>query len=364
MEMKPYLPAMLPLKHVAWEKFISLVGQANYQLALFEGILKGIANPSVFLAPLTSREAVISSRIEGTVVTLEELYKYEVTQQASEARIEDIKEVANYRRSLQFAVEWLEKKPITLNLLRRLHETLLGGVRGQNKALGEFRRIQNYIGQKGTGEEGVTYVPPAPEHVSELLSNFEKYIHTDERDPLVQLAIIHAQFELIHPFLDGNGRIGRILVPLFLFSKGLLSSPVFYISAHLDANRDTYIDRLAAISHDGDWDSWISFFLRALIEQAKENADKAQKVLLLYEQMKERVVKATGSRHSMRVLDAMFNRPVFDTSTFVAESKIPRRSAIRVIGALEENELVYVLRSGKGRRSSLMFFWELLKIVD
>jgi len=247
--MKPYKTIKLPLTSVNWAEHVSLIGQANAELARFDGLLSGIVNPVVLLSPLTTQEAVLSSRIEGTQATLEEVLEYEAD---SRGKIEssknaDIQEIINYRRAMGYAVEELKNRPLCLNLILELHRILLNSVRGRNKAPGEFRRIQNYIGPPGCSIKNATFVPPSVDLLPSSLDNWEKFLHYDEKDRLVPLAIAKAQFELIHPFLDGNGRIGRMLVPVFLYEKGLLSNPMFYLSAYLEEHRDIYYEKLRAI---------------------------------------------------------------------------------------------------------------------
>jgi Fic family protein len=250
--MKPYIPEKLPTKSLDWSLLVRFVGQANSALARFDGILQGIVNPNVLLSPLTTQEAVLSSKIEGTQATLEEVLEYEAAPR-EDGKSEDIHEILNYRRAMRMAVDSLKDRPISLNLLKEIQFLLLDSVRGKDKGRGEFRTSQNWIGRPGCKMEEASYVPPPPLQVMEFLDNLEKYVRFDEEDRLVQMAIIHAQFEIIHPFLDGNGRVGRILVPLFLFEKGQLSSPMFYLSTYLEAHREVYYDRLQAISRDGDW---------------------------------------------------------------------------------------------------------------
>jgi len=259
--MEPYIPDRLPLDTIDWEMHVSLIGKANAALARYDGILLGIVNPQILLSPLTTREAVLSSRIEGTQASLEEVLQYEADvgeQPESEARmdtpaINDIHEVINYRKAMGAAVEKLKERPIGINTIRDLHRILLTGVRGRNRDPGEIRRIQNYIAPPGTPIERATFIPPTPPMIMDALSDWEDYLHSEEKDALVQLAILKAQFELIHPFLDGNGRIGRMLVPLILYHKGILSSPMFYISAYLERDRDIYYDRLLSISPGKRW---------------------------------------------------------------------------------------------------------------
>ena len=260
--MKPYIPDTLPLQNIDWVKFVNLIGKANAELARYDGILQGIINPHVLLSPLTTKEAVLSSRIEGTQASLVEVFEFEASKQADiqTEKQKDIQEIINYRKSMGIAVNWLAKKPITINMIKEVHSILLDSVRGKDKGRGRFRTVQNWIGRPGTSIEQAEYVPPEPMRIMEFLSNFEKYIHYEEKDILVQLAIVHAQFEIIHPFVDGNGRVGRILIPLFLYEKRLLSLPMFYISEYFETNRDEYYDRLKAITSEKRWEEWIEFF--------------------------------------------------------------------------------------------------------
>ena len=215
--MKPFVPEELPIKKVEWEALIPLIGTANRSIAQYEGVLYGVPNPEVLLSPLTTQEAVLSSKIEGTQATLGEVLKFEAGEEPTEeTRRQDIREIINYRRALIAAERELKTRPFNLNLLLRLHQILLEGVRGQNKARGQFRKVQNWIGSPGSPIDKAQFVPPEPLLLNGYLDNWEKYYHADRPDALVQLAVVHAQFEIIHPFVDGNGRLGRILVPLYL----------------------------------------------------------------------------------------------------------------------------------------------------
>ena len=363
--MKPYIAEQLPLQNLDWVRFVSLIGNANAELARYDGILQSILNPHILLSPLTTKEAVLSSRIEGTQATLEEVLEFEASQKThiTSEREKDIQEIINYRKSIRFAVDWLEKKPITLNLIKEIHGILLDSVRGRNKSRGAFRKVQNWIGRPGTPLEQADYVPPEPMHLTENLSNLEKYIHYDEKDRLVQLAVIHAQFEIIHPFLDGNGRLGRILVPLFLYEKRLLGSPMFYISEYLEANRDEYYDRLNIITKDKKWEEWIEFFLKATIEQSKKNSQKAKAILELYETKKERIQKVTRSQFVIKVLDTLFAKPIFSSTDFIRDSSIPKASAMRILTSLERDNIITVLRKGSGRKANIFIFNKLIEAI-
>lgn len=362
--MKPYVPEGLPLSSVDWVRFITLIGQANAELARYDGILQGVLNPYVLLSPLTTKEAVISSKIEGTQASLEEVLKYEASPDAKVEKYDDIQEIINYRKAMQFAVQWLKQKPITLNLIKEMHGILLDSVRGKDKSRGSFRTGQNYIGKPGISIEQARYVPPSPLILKDCLDNFEKYFHYDEKDRLVQLAIVHAQFEIVHPFMDGNGRLGRILIPLFLYEKNVLRSPMFYISEYLETNRDEYYDRLLAVSNEKKWNDWIEFFLKAIVAQAKANSVRAKKILELYDVKKERITKATHSQYVIKILDTLFKRPILSSSDFIKASGIPKRSALWLLHILKKEKIVSVLRKSSGRRPELLGFNKLIEVIE
>jgi Fic family protein len=374
MTQQPYIPDILPLKTIDWERHVSLIGKANAALARYDGILLGMVNPQVHLSPLTTREAVLSSRIEGTQASLEEVLQYEADVGDSSlekdkglpesSQVRDIHEIINYRKAMGTAVEKMAGRPFGINTIRELHRILLAGVRGRYKDPGEIRRIQNYIAPPGTPIDQATFIPPSPEIIMDALSNWEDYLYETEKDPLVQLAILKAQFELIHPFLDGNGRIGRMLVPIILYHKKILSQPMFYISSYLERNRDVYYERLLAISRDGDWNGWISFFLEALVMQSEENSRKARAILELYNRMKLQIPEILHSQYSIRAVDAIFTRPIFKSRDFAEISGIPGKTAPRIVQELKDRGLLTVLREGRGQISAIYMFAELIDITE
>ena len=277
--MGPYVPDALPLANLDYARIIRKVGPANASLARYDGLLQGIVNASVLLSPLTNNEAVLSSKIEGTQATVDEVLEYEAGMEFGGEKIEDIQEVVNYRKALMLGKEALAERPITLALIRQLHGILMDSVRGSNKSPGAFRVEQNWIGSPGCTIEQASFVPPSLLQLLDHLQAFETYLGIEDFDTLVQSAIVHAQFELIHPFKDGNGRIGRLMIPLFLYQKRALASPMFYLSEYLESHRELYYARLRAISQDGDWTGWIEFFLDAIIAQAHSNTDKVREIM-------------------------------------------------------------------------------------
>ncbi len=363
--MKPYVPRLLSIEKLDWKPFIKFIGPANAALARYDGMLQAVINPRVLLSPLTTQEAVLSSKIEGTQATLEEVLAFEGASQIprQESRQNDITEILNYRRAMDYAIDELKTRPMNLNLINRIHHILLDSVRGKDRARGEFRTIQNWIGKSGSTIDNATYVPPEPLKVSGCMSNLERYIHFREDDCLVQLAIVHAQFEIIHPYLDGNGRVGRILMPLFLYEKKMLSSPMFYLSAYLEAHREEYYARLLAVSKDNDWLGWISFFLKAILEQAQVNTAKTKAILDLYEVKKEKVSAVTRSRYAIKAVDTLFRTPILTTTRFIAESEIPKITAMRILQVLEKNKIIEIVRPAGGSMPSVYMFSKLVRIV-
>lgn len=323
--MRPFVPAKLPISDVHWEPLIPLIAKANRSLAYFDGVLQGIANPSLLLSPMTTQEAVLSSRIEGTRATLGDVLKFGAGEEPPQPeRKLDIFEIRNYQKALQKGEHELKQKPFNLNLLKTLHSVLLDSIRGRDKARGQFRTIQNWIGSPGTPIEKADFVPPSPTELVAYLDNWEKYYHMERPDAIVQLGVIHAQFEIIHPFLDGNGRVGRMLIPLFLYEKGILSRPLFYLSAYLEKHRDIYVDKLRQLGiKEGAWNEWIAFFLRAVDEQTQLNSEKAQAMIALHRDLKSRVIDLTHSQFAVPLLDAMFETPVFRSSSFRNKPKMP-----------------------------------------
>ncbi len=366
--MKPFVPQRLPIEVIKWEPLIPLIGHANRSLALYDGILYGVPNPEVLLSPMTTQEAVLSSRIEGTQATLGEVLKFEAGEEPKLAsRRDDILEILNYRKALRHTEAALQIRPFNLNLLLELHNILLSSVRGQDKARGSFRKTQNWIGPHGSPIEQADFVPPDPMYVERALDNWETYYHADQPDPIVQLAIVHAQFEIIHPFLDGNGRIGRILIPLFLFEKELLSRPMFYLSAYLEQHRDEYVERLRALGQEPDaWNEWIAFFLRALNEQSRDNADKARAIIDLYARLKERVIAHMHSQYVVPLLDQIFERPIFQIKhlSFAGDHQPSRQTIFSLLRTFREAGILKVARARRGRRAQVLVFAELMNLCE
>ncbi len=361
--MEPFVPHKLPLENIDWTRHIRKISSANRALATYAGILQSMINPAILLSPLVSNEAVLSSKIEGTQATLQEVLEFEASPNKPNPKYDDIQEIINYRTSMAYAVNWLETRPANLNMLKQVHQILLDSVRGQNKNKGFFRKIQNWIGKPGCSMKEATYIPPNPEILMDCLTNFENYYHFDEKDKLVQLAIIHAQFEIIHPFLDGNGRIGRMLIPLFLFEHKLIDRPMFYISQYFENHREEYYSKLNHITLNHDWNSWINFFLDAVTHQADDNSKKAKDILNLYEEKKQEISELTRSHFIYNLVDTLFKMPIFNTTDFAETSDIPHSSLKRLLKILTDNEIITILEQGKGANPTVYLFSKLFEIV-
>jgi len=336
-------------------------------VARYDGTLSAIPNAAVLLSPLTTQEAVLSSRIEGTQATMGEVLEYEARGDTSDSgsdREADIWEVLNYRKAMRTAVDMLNGIPLCQRLIRETHKILLNSVRGNGKSPGEYRRIPNWIGPHGCSIEEASFVPIVAQKLPEAMSRWERYIHEDAPDLLVQLGILHAEFEALHPFLDGNGRLGRMCVPLFMYSKKLISGPMFYISAFFEAHRDEYYERLLTVSRDGDWTGWSEFFLKAVQIQAEENLRKTNAILELYNRMKHQFAELTRSQYAIHALDWIFDRPIFKSSDFVRNVGIPNSTAKRILGVLKNENILKTLHEGSGRRAAILAFIELLNIAE
>lgn len=363
-----YHEGNFPPEQLEWERLIPLIGPANTAVARYDGILSALPNAEVLLSPLTTQEAVLSSKIEGTQATMGEVLEFAANERGKDypaAKRNDIQEVLNYRRALRHAMALLQKLPISNRVLLETHKVLLDSVRGHGKAPGAFRRVPNWIGPAGCTVETARYVPISAEKLPEAMGRLEAYIHVDAvPDKLVQLALIHAEFEALHPFLDGNGRLGRMLVPLFLWQAGLIRAPMLYVSSFFEAHRDTYYDRLLAVSRDNNWTGWCVFFMEAVIQQATENSDKATRILKLYNDKKSELVALTHSRYSLHALDWIFEQPIFSSSDFVGSANIPAPTARRILAGFREAGLLKILVEPSGRRAGVYAFSELLNIAE
>lgn len=275
-----------------------------------------MVNAHILVQPFIHQEAVLSSRIEGTQASMADLYAYEAGQLPLLPGLaappdSDVREVANYVRALQYGLTRREELPVSLRLLRELHERLMEGVRGEKAYPGEFRRSQNWIGPPGAALAEARFVPPPVPEMQEALGALEKYLHGDDTyPPLIRLAFVHYQFEAIHPFVDGNGRIGRLLLALLLADWEMLSQPLLYLSAHFERHRRQYYDLLLSVSEEGAWRDWVVFFLHGVAEQAREAGVRIKRLQDLHQSWRERLEKTRAAVSALRLTEQLFVQPV------------------------------------------------------
>jgi Fic family protein len=360
----PFTPTKLPVS-IDYVELMRYVVGAHRALASMNATLKHIPNTELFTRTFTTKEAVLSSRIEGTVATLSEVLAYEADGDEDPRKIDDILEVLNYRRALEFGISHIEAdNPLTENFIKKMHGILLQRGRGQNKSPGDFRKIQVYIGAPGSKIEDARYIPPEPQNIIPAITNLVNYVNNDdERDHLVRAAVAHYQFEAIHPFLDGNGRVGRLLIMLQLLKGGVLGHPNLYLSEYFEANRSDYYDTLNAVSTKGDYTGWIRFFLAGIEEQAHSVETTALAIMDLYDRYKQKV-EAINSKYAVVALDAIFKRPVFDAATLAKESGISNNKTLHtMINKFLELGYVSVLNPNI-KRGKLYIFQELIDLTS
>ena len=313
----------------------TLLSQADRALGRLDGSITTLPNPDLFVMMYVRKEAVLSSQIEGTQSSLQDLL-------AAEAKIfsdttpRDVDEVINYVKAMNHGLKRLQQLPVSVRLIREIHAILLKNVRGRHAAPGELRRSQNWLGPGGCTLTEATFVPPPPEIIPEVLGQWEKFLHADDPLPvLIKIGLAHAQFETIHPFLDGNGRLGRLLITFLLTERGVLQKPVLYLSHYFKRHRQDYYDHLQNIRDAGDWEAWLAFFLRGIADVSNEAAQTVRRILLLREDHRlaitQKLGRAAGNGH--RVLDRLFQRPVVTVkdiqnitgTTYVAANQLVKR---------------------------------------
>lgn len=314
-----FVPNPLPPPIEYDSETVDLLSDADRGLGRLAGIGQLLPNPHLLIEPYIRREAVLSSRIEGTRASLSDLLYFEAAEEEP-PRAPDVREVQNYVRALEYGLVRLERLPISLRLVREIHAQLMQGVRGEERRPGEFRQNQNWIGPPGCSLTEATFVPPPIPEMNEALGEWEKFLHEAKGiPPLVQCALLHYQFEAIHPFLDGNGRVGRLLIIFFLCERRHLPQPLLYLSAFFEQYRDEYYGRLLDVSKSGDWMGWIKFFLRGIAAQASASAEDAQRFIALQQRYKTLFQQRKASPTAMAIMDELFLNP------YVTATRLTRR---------------------------------------
>ena len=337
------------------------MSKADLSLGRLSGLGQVLPNPNLLVVPYVRREAVLSSRIEGTQSSLSDLFYYEATEEPARGS-SDVREVANYVRAMQHGLDRLNELPLSLRLLREIHARLVEGVRGRELTPGEYRRSQNWVGPPGCTLDGAIYVPPTVTDMHSALGALEGFLHSRPDIPLlVQCALVHYQFEAIHPFLDGNGRIGRLLTTFLLCERGTLPQPLLYLSAYFERLRSEYYDRLLAVSQSGDWTGWIGFFLRGVEEQARDAIECGNRILKLQRQYQEKLTKLGVPPNYLRVADELFANPYCTVSSLARKLSVSFPTAAAATRKLEE---LGIVREVTGRpRNKVYLAEELLRAV-
>lgn len=361
---KPFIPELLP-PTLSVVSLIPKIATAHAVIARFDESLAHLPNPRIIQRAVGTKEAVLSSRIEGTQVTLDEVFFFDAegdTEEKTQKQM-DYREVINYRRALAEGVRLLEKRPLTENVVKELHAILLDSVRGNDRAPGELRKQQVYIGRPGAGIGEATFIPAPPQEIPRLFSDLEKFVHEDATfDEVVKAAIVHFQFESIHPFLDGNGRIGRLLIPLMMYQNGLTKYPNIFVSEYLEEHRPEYYARLNAVSESGRWIEWIEFFLDAVIEQTSRTHSRVQKIEEAYLDLQKRASEF-NSIYAHAFIDAIFQLPRFRMNTIrtMISAKTPQ-SMYSLLEKLLKADIVQDLSPNQSR-NKIYGFKTLLDII-
>ncbi len=323
-----FVPNPLP-PIIQWTPdLININTEAERELSRLSALIGNFPFPQLLIPSFIRSEAVISSRIEGTKASLADLYAFEISQLSFIEKTDDVREVYNYVEALQYGLERIKSFPVSLRLICELHEKLMNGVRGGTLTPGEFRRSQNWIGSYSSTLVTATYVPPPVDEMTKALGDLERFIHAEfDIPPLIRAALIHYQFEAIHPFLDGNGRVGRLLVALLLSEWGLMSNPMLNLSEYIERYRQQYYDLLLEVSQKGSWQDWIKFFLRGIRDQSRNGVNRLEVLQVLRTNFEPLVAANRNPKRMASVIDFLFSRPILSVKQLAVELTIPVKTA-------------------------------------
>ena len=355
--LKAFVPDPIPREVNIDSGLIYRLDEASRAVATLAGAGETIPNPHLLIRPFMRREAVLSSRIEGTQASLSDLFMFE----ASGVQRKDVVEVVNYIRALETGLELLDELPISLRLVNQLHERLLRGVRGRGKQPGVLRNEQVWIGSEGTSIGEARFVPPPPSYVRDLMLDWEHFVNeTGNLPPLIQCALMHYQFEAIHPYLDGNGRVGRLLIVLFLCAKQVLSTPLLYLSVYFESNRDQYYEQLLNVSATGNWGPWLDYFLRGVTEQSIDALRRVRRLRELQERYRQMLQVKRGSGNTLRLAEELFASPYLTTPKAADTLGITQAGARRILERLVNHG---VLQEVEGTWPRLFFAEEIMDAI-
>lgn len=359
-----YHEGKFPPKNLDWERLATPIAKATNALARYDSYLSIIPDSSILVSPMLVQEAVTSSRIEGTHATVSDVLVYEAGGgDFSPSQNDDVLEVVNYRRALAHAETMLEDIPLSGRVLKEAHAILLQNVRGKYKSPGRYRNDQNWIGKSSKIEEA-RYIPIAPDKLEDGMARWERYINDDEVPSLIKVSVAHAEFESLHPFRDGNGRMGRMIVPLMLREEGVIANPCFYLSEFFEHRNEEYQDRLLAVSSDDDWTGWCEFFLSAIESQAKENDTKAKKIYALYDEVLRDVMSKMKASGADKAVDLLFRSTIFKSSVFTKVAGMSEAGARRLLSYLKEEGTVVEIEPHRGSMPAILAFPKLLEITE
>lgn len=338
-----FVPHSLPPVVNYTPALVARLSEADQALGGVDHLSRFIPNPRLMMIPMVGLEALSSSRIEGTVTTIDEVFRAQVNDGGTEA--EPVREVLNYLKALDVGAEEIREAPVDINLAKMLHRQLLTGVRGADKRPGELRDTQVYVGSR--------YVPPPPRFLAALLANWEEFlVRTASSSALVQCAIMHAQFEMIHPFLDGNGRVGRLLMTLHLMRRGCLHIPLLFLSTYFDRNKDEYYQRLQAVSQRGDWEGWLEFICQAVKDQADHGILTAHNLNSLREGFRRQVLEGPSSKNALDTVDYLFERPYLNGAMVAQRTGLTAPAARAILARLES---LGIVQETTGQRRNRIF---------
>ncbi len=357
---RAYVPAPPP-PPLTWDASLAVgLSSADRAIGRLAGEGRRLPNPHILIRPFIQKEAVLSSRIEGTQATLGELLAAEAGA-AVERNPADLQEVGNYVAALEYGLERLETLPLSLRLVREMHERLMHGVRGDAATPGEFRRSQNWLGPPGCALNDATYIPPPPSELMACLGAWERFLHDDALPPLAHAAVAHSQFEAIHPFLDGNGRVGRLLITLLLVQWGIIPSPLLYLSAYFEATREEYYARLLGVTERGEWEEWLTYFLKGVALQSDDAVDRIQRIDGLFSRWKEGLARGQ-SRLPERALDLFAGNPFWTVGGVAARLNVAFTTAQRAIDRLAAAGAV--AQVGEARRNRVYCAEAILGVLE
>lgn len=363
MAYKSFRPAPLPPNPPIKldSESLSRLIDANRKIALLEGLSSRIPNMDLFVSMYVRKEALLSSQIEGTQCTLDDILNPFMDTNANL----NVSDVVNYIRATELAIERLKSLPLCNRLIKETHAVLMEGVRGQEKGPGEFRYSQNWIGGQGSTLKNARYIPPNPEDMQTAMSDLEKYINSaDTLDPLIQAALIHYQFETTHPFLDGNGRVGRLLITLFLMDKGILSTPALYISYYLKMNRIEYYDRMTQVRKTGDYEQWVNFFLQAFADSADDAIQTIDQLTALHEKSISSLEDLSKRQKTnvLKLFSYLETNPIIDIQKTATALELSYNTVSKAISLLvERGILVQTKKSGKAKIYSYVAYLDILR---